>query len=161
MIVIIPGNIGGGDIQVRVSDSPTPDAVRHSYLTISAQPSDPTAEIGEIILVRDQAQACMLDAAVRQESNIEEQDGADGIISTMATIGARSVDGVKRANITMNRSTFLAYVVDGGTDKARLLAAAGELDAALSVIQQRLAKDPDNAPLQDQQRALIDLRRWN
>jgi hypothetical protein len=97
------------------------------------------------------------DDATPHEAHIEDADWAHDTIDAVATIGAKTTDGIKRSSVVINRSTFLRCIESGSAGSARLLAAAGEMDAALGAIGACLRNDPDNASLREMQQALMDV----
>jgi hypothetical protein len=128
---------------------------RHAYLA-TREEAKGVAEIGEMILVNRHWHSGV-DDAVQAETHIDDQDWAQDTIDAISTVGARVADGIKRSSIIMNRSVLLRCINGDAATKARLLAAAGEVDAALLVVTEGLDNDPDSTALQEMQRALADL----
>ena len=164
LIIPITDEVGDGDVTVSISPE-SPQGIGPAVGGNSA--ADVAGELGELVLVRRDWRRVLAeshDSLVDMNlQHIEAAAWATGLIADQAALGASTVDGVRRTNASMDRPVLRAIVdnvrvADAGAswveDKARVLAAAGDLEWSIKLLSAGIKEFPMITHLQDMHSAI-------
>lgn len=165
LVILILEEIGGGDICISISDQPEARLTAlKPYYNVARQAADTPcrAELGELLLVHrtvlDGSLSASSGADLPDLERLEEAPYAQDILVRQGEFGAKAVNGVRRSGAVISRAALKAALEKfqpGATgaglikDKARLLALAGELGAALATLAEGRRQYPDDRHLAD------------